>query len=283
MSVPAGKIRSCTRDKQLKQCLTYQKLTLSTRRTLGSAAYRSLPSDIGALVAAASRPGLSWPGRARARGAMPDAWMSRRTHTCWACPSACWACTSACWACTSATGTSRADSGTRTCSLSSAPIDWPGAHGGRPPALYAVMPTLRVSQVHQIGCTMIKSYSNHWPCLFPQHGPGPEAHAQNRAGRMADHHHRQYPGEFARGLFHSDGWRGVNRVRRRLADGDHRYEYSRYLFGNESGTFCSCAGRRWTGSGGVALLPAEFHIGGARRRRGARRLARLDEFVGPKY
>ena len=45
---------------------------------------------------------------------------------------------------------------------------------------------------------------------------------------------RKFPGEFARGLFHSDGWRGTNRVRRRPADGDHWYEYPRYIFGNES-------------------------------------------------
>ena len=45
---------------------------------------------------------------------------------------------------------------------------------------------------------------------------------------------RKFPAEFAKGLFHSDGWRGANRVRRRLADGDRWYEYPRYIFGNES-------------------------------------------------
>ena len=42
------------------------------------------------------------------------------------------------------------------------------------------------------------------------------------------------PGRFARGLFHSDGYRGVNRVRAHLTDGDHSYEYARYIFTNES-------------------------------------------------
>src|SRR5579864_9607473 len=42
------------------------------------------------------------------------------------------------------------------------------------------------------------------------------------------------PGHFARGLFHSDGYRGINRVRARLADGERWYEYPRYLFTNES-------------------------------------------------
>ena len=42
------------------------------------------------------------------------------------------------------------------------------------------------------------------------------------------------PGHLARGLFHSDGYRGINRVRARLAGGDAWYEDPRYLFTNES-------------------------------------------------
>jgi hypothetical protein len=45
---------------------------------------------------------------------------------------------------------------------------------------------------------------------------------------------QENPGHFARGLFHSDGYRGINRVRAHLADGDSWYEYPRYLFTNES-------------------------------------------------
>jgi hypothetical protein len=26
--------------------------------------------------------------------------------------------------------------------------------------------------VQRIGCTEVKSYSRHWPCLFPRHGAG---------------------------------------------------------------------------------------------------------------
>jgi hypothetical protein len=58
---------------------------------------------------------------------------------------------------------------------------------------------------------MIKSYSKALAVSIPTARTGLEAHAQNRAGRMAGHHHRKYPGEFARGLFHPGGWRGVNR------------------------------------------------------------------------
>ena len=45
---------------------------------------------------------------------------------------------------------------------------------------------------------------------------------------------RENSGHFARGLFHSDGYRGINRVRAHLVDGDRWYEYPRYLFTNES-------------------------------------------------
>jgi hypothetical protein len=30
----------------------------------------------------------------------------------------------------------------------------------------------KVSRVRCIGCTEVASFSKHWPCLFPQHGPG---------------------------------------------------------------------------------------------------------------
>ena len=53
----------------------------------------------------------------------------------------------------------------------------------------------------------------------------------------------RYPGDFARGLFHSDGYRGMNRVRRTLADGDHWYEYPRYLFTNKSADILRLCGQ----------------------------------------
>jgi hypothetical protein len=57
----------------------------------------------------------------------------------------------------------------------------------------------------------------------------------------------EYPGDFARGLFHSDGYRGINRVRRPLKDGPRWYGYLRYLFVNQSATFTGSAAKRWTG------------------------------------
>ena len=90
---------------------------------------------------------------------------------------------------------------------------------------------------------------------------------------------RKYPGEFARGLFHSDGWRGVNRVRRRLPSGDRRYEYPRYLFGNESQDILRLCGETLDRLGVAWRFSRRNAISVAHREA----VARLDEFVGPKY
>jgi hypothetical protein len=90
---------------------------------------------------------------------------------------------------------------------------------------------------------------------------------------------RKYPGEFARRLFHSDGWRGLNRVRRTLADGDHWYEYPRYMFGNESADILRLCGEALDQLGVAWRYSRRNSISVARREA----VARLDEFVGPKY
>src|SRR6185437_15016574 len=72
---------------------------------------------------------------------------------------------------------------------------------------------------------------------------------------------------------------GVNRVRRTLADGDHWYEYPRYLFGNESADILRLCGEALDQLGVAWRYSRRNSISVARR--GA--VARLDEFVGPKY
>jgi hypothetical protein len=49
---------------------------------------------------------------------------------------------------------------------------WPGLQAQARGAMSAVMPSSSVFAVARTGCTEIKSTSKHWPCLFPQHGPG---------------------------------------------------------------------------------------------------------------
>jgi hypothetical protein len=49
---------------------------------------------------------------------------------------------------------------------------WPGLRCECERAMSAVRPGNKVRTQQQIGCTEVISCSRHWPCLFPQHGPG---------------------------------------------------------------------------------------------------------------
>jgi hypothetical protein len=82
-------------------------------------------------------------------------------------------------------------------------------------------------------------------------------------------------GPFLRGLIHSDGWRGVNRVRAKGTD----YVYPRYQFSNRSDDirkmFTDACDRL-----GVEWRPwTRWHISVARRES----VMLLDSFIGPKY
>ena len=48
---------------------------------------------------------------------------------------------------------------------------WPGLIDECESAMRAVL-AKRVHRVRKRGCVGVQSYSNHWPCLLPQHGPG---------------------------------------------------------------------------------------------------------------
>lgn len=89
----------------------------------------------------------------------------------------------------------------------------------------------------------------------------------------------EYTQEFVRGLIHSDGCRGANRVRRTLPDGDRWYEYPRYFFTNASDDirqlFTDALDRL-----GIAWTQSNARVISVARREA---VARLDEFVGPKY
>src|SRR3954447_5144820 len=89
----------------------------------------------------------------------------------------------------------------------------------------------RTRRIQLAGCTDVASYSKHWPCLFPQHGPG-RKHERSieLAGWQAEIALREAPFEFVRGLIHSDGCRVINRV---TAHGK-QYAYVRYFFSNRS-------------------------------------------------
>ncbi|WKK22476.1 helix-turn-helix domain-containing protein [Streptomyces olivoreticuli] len=111
---------------------------------------------------------------------------------------------------------------------------WPGLIESAEAAMRKIMSLPSVSQRQREGCVEVKSYSQHWPCLFPQHGPG-KKHERRIAleswqQRIVDAH----PWEFIRGLIHSDGCRVTNWTIRLVGGERKRYEYPRYLFTNKS-------------------------------------------------
>ncbi len=102
-----------------------------------------------------------------------------------------------------------------------------------------------VQHVRKQGCVGVQSYSVHWPCLLPQHGPGKK---HERPIVLADWQEPivgEHAGRFARGLFHSDGSRFTNRV---VVKG-RAYEYPRYVFDNKSVHIMDLCRRSLDGSG----------------------------------
>jgi hypothetical protein len=123
-------------------------------------------------------------------------------------------------------------------------------------------------------CAWVTNSSKQWPCLFPQHGPGKK---HERRIELTDWQLvlvKQHSPELLRGLIHSDGWRGTNRIRH----GEKTYEYPRYTFSNRSDDIkrifcdaCDLLGIEWR-------VMNRWNISVARRES----VARLDEFIGPK-
>ena len=80
------------------------------------------------------------------------------------------------------------------------------------------------------GCVVVSLGWMHWPCLFPQHGVGPKHLRRIELQTWQRNIVETFPGLFLRGLIHSDGWRGTNRVVVR----GKTYRYPRYQFVNYS-------------------------------------------------
>ncbi|MEU4193782.1 transcriptional regulator [Kribbella sp. NPDC026611] len=82
------------------------------------------------------------------------------------------------------------------------------------------------------GAIMVEARWKHWPCVFPQHGPGRK---HLRTIELRDWQLEivaKYPEQLLRGLFHSDGCRFVNWASKPATG--KRYFYVRYMFSNES-------------------------------------------------
>ena len=84
------------------------------------------------------------------------------------------------------------------------------------------------------GCLVTTVSWKHWPCLFPQHGPGRKHEREIRLEDWQRDIVERYPGDFLRGLFHSDGSRTANWARRTVAGVPKRYDYPRWEFVNRS-------------------------------------------------
>ena len=156
---------------------------------------------------------------------------------------------------------------------------WPGLTDECIRAIRAIRPDNKIFTAQKQGCTEVLSCSSHWPCLFPQHGAGKKHLRRIELAPWQQVMVERYPGDFARGLIHSDGYRGVNRVRRTLPSGERWYEYPRYLFVNESTDILRLCGEALDRLGVEWRFSKPNTISVAKRAA----VARLDEFVGPKY
>ncbi|MER7891075.1 transcriptional regulator [Micromonospora sp. NPDC094482] len=150
---------------------------------------------------------------------------------------------------------------------------WPGLIEACDATMRAVL-AARVQRVPQQGCVSVQSYGMHWPCLLPQHGPGKK---HERKISLADWQREiltPQPGDFLRGLFHSDGARFDNRVTVR----GKSYVYPRYMFVNESADIMGLC--QWA----LDELGIAWRMNRCNSLSVARRdaVAALDRHVGPK-
>ncbi len=97
-----------------------------------------------------------------------------------------------------------------------------------------VRPGNRVWLERKQGCVMVTSTSKHWPCFFPQHGPGKKHERAITLEPWQQQIVDAYPWELLRGLIHSDGCRITNWTTRIVNGKPKRYEYPRYFFTNTS-------------------------------------------------
>lgn len=137
----------------------------------------------------------------------------------------------------------------------------------------------RVSRAVKVGHLVVYNYWKHWPCLFPQHGPGPKhlrtIELESWQREIANAH----PGRLLRGLIHSDGSRHINRIHRIWGNGRSKwYAYPRYEFSNASEDIRKIF-RDACDAFGVSWRPMNRRNDSVARRAD---VAKLDLVVGPK-
>lgn len=111
--------------------------------------------------------------------------------------------------------------------------NWPGVKRTVTESLGLLMGTA-VCHVQAPGCTVVKAYSKHWCCLFPQHGEGRKHDRPIVLEPWQQEIVDNRPGPFLQGLFHSDGCRTTNRTRAVVNGVEKAYAYPRWMFSNKS-------------------------------------------------
>jgi hypothetical protein len=153
---------------------------------------------------------------------------------------------------------------------------YPGIVSACADAMEAVRPGQRADRYPKPTANMVivRMYSRHWPCLFPQHGPGPKHKRPINVVPWQQDLVDREPEALLRGLIHSDGCRVVNRV----VTERKAYEYSRYHFSNRSQDIhaifrdaCDRIGVEWRASGRYTTNVSKRAS-----------VAKLDTFIGPK-
>ena len=137
-------------------------------------------------------------------------------------------------------------------------------------AIDAVMPGQHAATVQKKGCVEVYLYSKHWPCFFPQHGPGRKHDRRIALEAWQRAFVDQATEEFVLGLIHSDGCRVVAN--------DRGVKSIRYHFSNRSediiNLFTAALDRLdipWTRS--TKYIVSIYRKAAT---------AQLDTFVGPK-
>lgn len=139
-------------------------------------------------------------------------------------------------------------------------------------AMRAVRPStpMKVGRAQNPGCIEIYCHWKHWPCLFPQHGPGRKHERKIQLHPWQEAIVESHPDRLLRGLIQSDGYRGPNYVNGK--------GYLRYQFSNRSDDireiFCRACDLY-----GVAWRKMNDHTISIAR---APDVAKLDKVIGPK-
>ncbi|GAB7003801.1 hypothetical protein JCM18899A_12730 [Nocardioides sp. AN3] len=111
---------------------------------------------------------------------------------------------------------------------------YPGIIADITAVLTRVRSGMAVFHVAAPGAVVVQAHWKHWPCLFPQHGPGRKHERPIVLAAWQRETVEEHPAAFLRGLFHSDGCRANNWTQKVVGGEAKRYDYPRWQFTNNS-------------------------------------------------